>query len=348
MKTLTTITLLFAALLCSHSVNAQINGDPMPFVKPQFFDNGGKPAAGYKLCTYATGTNNPTRTYTTSALSVPNPNPLILDSAGRASIFWPNVALKVLLLTDKSTTTDCLTGSQVTVWSVDNVETSSALIKTALAGSNGSSLVGCDQVGGTPTTVQAVLRRSARITDYGVSSTSSSTDQTTAIQAAITTAAANGFTEMFFPPGTYSFTQITLPDQFGISCGSVLPSNEAASTVTTLKGHTAVDMITTLVSGSTRNDGNYIQGCVIDGNNIATSGFRFNFSVSPTIRENLFVNFPYSTTNAAIRGGGSINCLIYHNQFNGSVAARAWDVSIAQAASATTYGCNVSRFSHRR
>lgn len=31
-------------------------GTPYPFVKPQFFDDNGDPATGYKLFTYAAGT----------------------------------------------------------------------------------------------------------------------------------------------------------------------------------------------------------------------------------------------------------------------------------------------------
>lgn len=162
--TVAALLMLIFCLFTSHA-SAQINGDPMPFIKPQFFTNGGLPAAGYKLCTYSAGTNNPIRTYTTSALSVPNTNPLVLDSAGRGSIFWPSVALKVIFLTDKSTTTDCLTGSLNTVWSVDNVETTLGLI----TGANGANHVGFEPTGGDVLTTVGAALNSTFLYDIGYS-----------------------------------------------------------------------------------------------------------------------------------------------------------------------------------
>lgn len=49
----------------------------------QFFDNSGLPLAGGKINVYLAGTTSPTPTYTTSAGTTPNSNPIVLDSAGR-------------------------------------------------------------------------------------------------------------------------------------------------------------------------------------------------------------------------------------------------------------------------
>jgi hypothetical protein len=49
----------------------------------QFFDNNGAPLAGGLIYTYAAGTTTPQATYTTSAGTVPHPNPIVLNSAGR-------------------------------------------------------------------------------------------------------------------------------------------------------------------------------------------------------------------------------------------------------------------------
>ena len=51
----------------------------------QFFDSNGTPLAGGKLYTYAAGTTTPAATYTTyeGTPRTENPNPIILDSAGR-------------------------------------------------------------------------------------------------------------------------------------------------------------------------------------------------------------------------------------------------------------------------
>lgn len=53
----------------------------------QFFDDSGNPLAGGLIDTYAAGTTTRQATYTTAAGNVPHPNPVVLDAAGRASIF---------------------------------------------------------------------------------------------------------------------------------------------------------------------------------------------------------------------------------------------------------------------
>jgi len=53
----------------------------------QFFDDDGAPLAGGKLYAYEAGTTTPKDTYTTAAGSIANANPVILDAAGRATVF---------------------------------------------------------------------------------------------------------------------------------------------------------------------------------------------------------------------------------------------------------------------
>lgn len=53
----------------------------------QFFDDNGDPLSGGKLYTYDAGTTTPKATYTDAAGATPNANPVILDSAGRATVF---------------------------------------------------------------------------------------------------------------------------------------------------------------------------------------------------------------------------------------------------------------------
>jgi hypothetical protein len=50
-------------------------------------DANGNPLSGGKLFAYAAGTTTPQDTYTSSALTSANANPVVLDSAGRATIF---------------------------------------------------------------------------------------------------------------------------------------------------------------------------------------------------------------------------------------------------------------------
>ena len=61
---------------------------PAPFLKAQWFDANGNPLASGRLFFYAAGTATKQNTYTTSAGSVANANPVVLDAAGRADVFF--------------------------------------------------------------------------------------------------------------------------------------------------------------------------------------------------------------------------------------------------------------------
>ena len=52
-----------------------------------FFDANGNPLSGGKIYTYTAGTTTPKATFTTEDGDIQNTNPIILDSAGRATIF---------------------------------------------------------------------------------------------------------------------------------------------------------------------------------------------------------------------------------------------------------------------
>ena len=75
-------------------------------------DSDGNPLSGGKLFAYAAGTTSAQDTYTSSALTSANTNPVVLDSAGRATIFLSSSAYKFILKTS----------ADVTVWTVDNVQ----------------------------------------------------------------------------------------------------------------------------------------------------------------------------------------------------------------------------------
>jgi hypothetical protein len=64
----------------------------------QYFDNNGDPLAGGKVYFYDAGTTTPKNTYTDQSGATPNANPVILDSAGRASI-WGTGAYKEVVRT---------------------------------------------------------------------------------------------------------------------------------------------------------------------------------------------------------------------------------------------------------
>src|SRR6516164_6003947 len=65
-----------------------------PDPKLTFLDQNGKPMSGGCVFSYAAGTLTPQATYTDSTGTVQNANPIILDSAGRASIWLAGQAYK--------------------------------------------------------------------------------------------------------------------------------------------------------------------------------------------------------------------------------------------------------------
>jgi hypothetical protein len=77
-------------------------------------DSNGDPVAGGLLYTYEAGTTTPATTYSDVALTVAHANPVVLDSAGRATVFLtPGNSYKFLLKTAAAST----------VWTADNIST---------------------------------------------------------------------------------------------------------------------------------------------------------------------------------------------------------------------------------
>ena len=72
-----------------------------PYV--EFMDANGDPLAGGKVYAYEAGTLTPKNTFTDSTEATPNTNPVILDSAGRASI-WINGSYDFVIKTSADAT----------------------------------------------------------------------------------------------------------------------------------------------------------------------------------------------------------------------------------------------------
>ena len=70
----------------------------------QFFDNNGTILSGGKLYTYSAGSTSPLTTYTSSTATALNPNPIILDSAGRvpAEVWVNSSSIAKFVLKDSS------------------------------------------------------------------------------------------------------------------------------------------------------------------------------------------------------------------------------------------------------
>ena len=98
------------------------NAVPMPTPEIQYLDAAGKPLAGGKLCTYLAGTSTPLATYTDSTAGTPNTNPVVLNTAGRASVWVGPALYKFVLRTGGSAypaSDACTTGT--IQWTQDNV-----------------------------------------------------------------------------------------------------------------------------------------------------------------------------------------------------------------------------------
>lgn len=68
----------------------------LPNAQQQFCDGNGAPLAGGSVYFYVVGTTTPKTTYQDQALSTPNTNPVVLDAAGRATI-WGSGSFRQVL-----------------------------------------------------------------------------------------------------------------------------------------------------------------------------------------------------------------------------------------------------------
>lgn len=164
----------------------------------QFLDNNGNPLSGGKIYTYAAGTTTPQATYTGRAGATANANPIILDSAGRTpEQIWSTEGLLY-----KYTVTTAANVS-IRVWDDIGGSVVASDLAASLAASSGSSLVGYlpAGTGAVATTVQAKLRESVSVLDFGADPTGV-VDSSAAIQAAVTYLATKPGT-ILFPAGTY-------------------------------------------------------------------------------------------------------------------------------------------------
>jgi len=95
-----------------------------PPPKMQFFDINGDPLVGGKVYTYEAGTTTPLTTYTDNTGASANPNPVILNARGEASI-WLGAGIYKFRLTD---------ADDVELWTVDYIAAPISGVSPALSG----------------------------------------------------------------------------------------------------------------------------------------------------------------------------------------------------------------------
>ena len=103
---------------------------PSPLM--QFFTANGAPLVGGLLYTYAAGTTTPQSTYTTSAGTTANTNPVVMNSRGEAAV-WLDSALYYMELKDS-------TGALI--WTADNVGSLSAGVTNYMTVTGANTLLG--------------------------------------------------------------------------------------------------------------------------------------------------------------------------------------------------------------
>lgn len=134
----------------------------MPLPKQHYSGIAGIPLIGGKVYTFAAGTSTPKQTFSDAAGTIPQPNPIILNSRGEPAnaIFW-NGSYKVELR-------DALDNL---IYTVDNYNTDpfgfAAFISSVAAG-GGSALIGFLQAGSgaVPWTAQGKMREQVSLLDF--------------------------------------------------------------------------------------------------------------------------------------------------------------------------------------
>lgn len=102
-----------------------VNATILPMGETQFCDTNGVPLAGGSVYFYIPATTTPKTTWQDDAQSVPNSNPVILDSAGRAIIFGSGVYRQIVK--------DSLGN---TIWDQITLDPLSAALSSILASNN--------------------------------------------------------------------------------------------------------------------------------------------------------------------------------------------------------------------
>lgn len=277
----------------------------MPLPKQHYSDSIEGALIGGKVYTYEAGTTNPKATYSDSAGTIAQLNPIILNARGEPpnAIFWDG-SYKVVI-------TDA---NDVVIYTVDNYNTVAASFIDRLITSIGSTLIGWIQagVGAVLRTVQDKLRDEVSPRDFGAVGNGVA-DDTLAVQRAINT----GKT-VVFNDGSYSCSGLTQSanDQRFIAKGNVVILKRANGVLLTATGRAIM-----------------FQGIKFDG----ATGFTGDCVV--TTGDNVVFDHcsVWTTSGIALRAEGqgtriTGTCDIYY-----SADAAGWAIQLGNASADTRY-----------
>lgn len=110
-----------ALVLLASGASGQVQ--PQPIIPFQMLDNNGKMLTGGCLATFQSGTATPLGTFSDAAGTVPNTNPVQLDSSGRATVFLQAQAYTLKLYVH-GVTNNCATSLGPLIWSIDGINPS--------------------------------------------------------------------------------------------------------------------------------------------------------------------------------------------------------------------------------
>jgi hypothetical protein len=374
-----------AALFMPPRLAAQ-NAAIMPIPKQQFGDANGAPLAGGYLYTCAAGLAcvpsivgnaplNPLATYTDTTGAVANQNPIILDSAGRASVSLGSGMYKIVAL-------DTFGAQQ---WSADNVSAGAAI---SIPGTNGAASINftASGAGAVTRTVAAVLADTSLATNYGTTSgIAQSIAACGSSPCAITVPASDPTTEAVpgnvgvgalspaaaTTPGTISiidqrygdYRTWVNPRGNGYPSGNTRYPLSYTENVTEAGGHTGtnfgivsynqfnLDGGANYIFGSPLqiNKANYLQkynqmSSYTPGQHISESHFNFNYSVGDALNEG---NYQYCW--GGINSGGDEGCedsnhvviqgyVEYRGAVSGGATTGSQSVTVAPTQGASTQG----------
>lgn len=312
----------------------------LPEGKQSFTDGAGKPLVGGKLYTYDAGTSTPRPTYADAAGTIANTNPVVLDARGEATVFWQGAYKAVLK-----------DASGVTVWTVDHVRDEGAALALDLldtAPGKGAKLVGFRQggAGAVARTLQDKSMEVVSVKDFGAVG-DGVTNDTAAIQSALTAVGNAGGGQAFCPKGSYVFSTLTMPAKVrlvgdGLDVTYLKTSTTgAAITLTTSVSHgCSVEHLTLQQTGP-------VQGKGIAGTDV----YRFNteFVRVTGFVDNLYFSKAIYHTHKRLFSENSTNGVNYYGAagawntdwFNNVLTFDTCRFSSCTATGATIKGCEV-------